>query len=158
LPVDNEIPSDRSHERIDDKLKEFERPLCQMPMQIERVKIGHSSGNHETVTKSTPASSRGHFIEGSKEETEDLAEPCRCCALNNLANLTEKGLNVYAVASQIIEYSSENCPILLNSSQHFQCSMYLNVIFHTNSKRLERDGYQRNVTRMKKWLCQEQAK
>jgi hypothetical protein len=116
------------------KLKEFKCPLFQMPMEIERVKIARSSGNHGTVTKSL--SSLGNFIEGYKEETEILVEARRCCALKNLANPVEKGLNVCAVASQIMEYSSESCPILLNSSQHFRCSTYLNVKFHTNCRRL----------------------
>jgi hypothetical protein len=103
-------------------------------MEIERVKIGRSSGNHGTITKPTSQSSSGNFIEGSKEETEILAESRRCCALTNLANSIEKGLNVCAVASQIVEYSSERCRIFLNSPQHFQCSAYLNVKFHTNSR------------------------
>jgi hypothetical protein len=105
-------------------------------MEIKRVKIGYSSGNHGTVTKPAPASSSENFIEGSKEETEILAQARRCCALANLANPIEKGLNVCAVASQIVKYSSESCPILLNSSQHFQYSMCLNVKIHTNSERL----------------------
>jgi hypothetical protein len=113
------------------KLKEFERPLCQMPMEIERVKIGHSSGNHRTVTKPASVSSSRNFIEGSKEKTEILAGARRSGHLKNLANPTEKGLNVCAVASRIVEYSSESYPILLNSSQNFQCSTYLNVKFHT---------------------------
>jgi hypothetical protein len=43
-----------------------------------------------------------------------------------MASPIEKGLNVCVIASQIVEYSAESCPILLNSSQHFQCSTYLN--------------------------------
>jgi hypothetical protein len=88
-----------------------------MPMEIERVKTGRSSGNHGAVTK--PASSLGNLIEGSKEETEILAEVRRCCTLKNLANPIEKGLNICAVASQIVEYSSESYPILLNSRNIF---------------------------------------
>jgi hypothetical protein len=102
-------------------------------MEIERVKIARSSGNHGTVTKPASASSSGNFIEDSKEETDILAE-ARRCVLKNLANPTEKGPNVCAVASQIVEYSSESCPVLLNSSQHFQCPTYLKVKFHTNSR------------------------
>jgi hypothetical protein len=60
-------------------------------MEIERVKIGRSIGNHGTVTKPTSASSSGNFIEGSKEETKILAEARRCCALKNLANPIKKG-------------------------------------------------------------------
>jgi hypothetical protein len=56
------------------KLKKLERPLFQMPMEIERVKVGPSSGNHGTVTKPASVSSNRNFIEGSKEETETLAE------------------------------------------------------------------------------------
>jgi hypothetical protein len=118
------------------KLKEFERPLFQMPRKIERVKIDRSSGNHGTVTKPASASSSGSFIEGSKEETETLAEARRCCALRNVANPIGKGLNVCAVASQIVEYSFEKYPILLSSSQHFHCSIYFNVKFQTNVRRL----------------------
>jgi hypothetical protein len=114
-------------------------------MEIEGLKISRSSRNHGTVTKPTSASSSGNFIEGFKEETEVR----RCCALKNLANLIEKWLKVCAITSQIVEYVSESCLILLNSSQHFQCSMDLNVKFHTNSKRLSRDSYQRNVTHMR---------
>jgi CO dehydrogenase/acetyl-CoA synthase delta subunit len=33
------------------KLKEFDRPLSSMPVEIERVKIGRSSGNRGTLTK-----------------------------------------------------------------------------------------------------------
>jgi hypothetical protein len=98
-------------------------------MEIERVEIGRSSG---TVTKLASAPSSGKVIEGSKEEI--LAEARQCCALKNLANPIEKGLNVCAVASQIAEYSSEGCPVLLNSSQQFQCSMYLNVKVPINSR------------------------
>jgi hypothetical protein len=43
-----------------------------MQFEIERVKIGLSSGNYGTVMK--PASSSGNFIEGSQEETEILGE------------------------------------------------------------------------------------
>jgi hypothetical protein len=43
-------------------------------MEIKRVKIGRSSGNHGTVTKPMSASSGGSFIEGFKEETEILPE------------------------------------------------------------------------------------
>jgi hypothetical protein len=118
------------------RLKEFERPLFQMPMEIERVKLGRSSGNHGTVTKPASASSSGNFIEGSKEETEVLAEARRCCDLKTLANPIEKGSSACPVASQIVEYSFENCPSLLNSSQHFQCSTYLHVKFQKNSRRL----------------------
>jgi hypothetical protein len=56
------------------KLKEFERSFFQMPVEIERVKIGCSNGNHGTVMKPASASSRGNFINGSKKETEILAE------------------------------------------------------------------------------------
>jgi hypothetical protein len=56
------------------KLKEFDLPLFQMPMKIERAKIGRLSGNHGTVTKPVSAASSGNFIEDSKEETEILAE------------------------------------------------------------------------------------
>jgi hypothetical protein len=97
-----------------------------MQVEIVTVKIGPPSGNHGTVTKPTSASSSGNFIKRSKEETEILAEAGRCCALKNLANPIEKKLNVCAVASQIVKYSSESRPILLNSSQHFQYSTYLN--------------------------------
>jgi hypothetical protein len=72
------------------KLKEFERPLFHMLMYIERAKIGCSSGNHGIVTKSASASSSGKFIEGSKEETEILAEARRCCPLKNLVNAIKK--------------------------------------------------------------------
>jgi hypothetical protein len=120
-----------------------------MPMEIERVKIGRRSGNQGTVTKSVSVSSRENFIESSKEETEILAVIRRCSALKNRANPIENRFNVCAVASQIVEYSSESCPILLNSSQHFQCSTYLNVKFHANSRRLQRDSYQRTVTHMR---------
>jgi hypothetical protein len=68
------------------KLKEFERPFFQMPMEIERVKICRSSGNHRTVTKPASVPNSGNFIEGSKEETEILAEARRCGALKNRAN------------------------------------------------------------------------
>jgi hypothetical protein len=98
------------------KLKEFKRPLFQIPMEIKRVKIGRSSANHGILTKPGSTPSSGNFIEYSKEETETLDEARRCCALKNLANLVEKGLNGYAVASQIMEYSSESYPILLNSN------------------------------------------
>jgi hypothetical protein len=84
-------------------LKEFECPLFQTPMEIKKVKIGRSSGNHGPVTKSPSASSSINFIEGSKEETEILAETRRCCALKNLANPIKKGLNVCVVAFQIVE-------------------------------------------------------
>jgi hypothetical protein len=90
-----------------------------MPMEIERVKIGPSSGNRGTVTNPASESSSGNFIEGPKEETEILAEVRRCYCLKTLANPIEKQSNVCAVASQIVEYSSESCPILLNSSQTF---------------------------------------
>jgi hypothetical protein len=86
---------------------------------MERVKIGRFSGNHGTVMKPVSVSRSGTFSEDSQEETEILAEARRCCALKNLANPIEKGLNVSAVAYQIVEYSSESCPILLNSSYHF---------------------------------------
>jgi xanthine dehydrogenase molybdopterin-binding subunit B len=56
------------------KLKEFERSVFQMPMEIDRVKIGSSSGNHGTATKPMSASSGGNCTEGFKEETEILAE------------------------------------------------------------------------------------
>jgi hypothetical protein len=112
------------------KLKEFERPLFQVPMEIERVKIGRLSGNHGTVAKS--ASGSGNSIGGSKGEIEILAE----VGLKNLANPIEKVLNLYAVASQIMAYSSENCPIPLNSSQHFQCSTYLKIKLHARSRHL----------------------
>jgi hypothetical protein len=100
-------------------------------MEIEKVKIGRSSGNDGTVTKPGSASSSGNFIKGSTKETVILAAARRCCALKNLANPIEKGSNVCMVASQIMEYSSGSCPILLNWSQHFQCSMYLDFKFHT---------------------------
>jgi hypothetical protein len=48
-----------------------------MPMKIERVKIGRSSGNHGTVTKPVSVLSSGNFIEGSKEETEISPEDRR---------------------------------------------------------------------------------
>jgi hypothetical protein len=118
------------------KLKEFERPFFQMPTEIERVKINRSSGNHGTVTKPASASRSGNFIEDSKEETDILVEAGRCCALKNMVNPIGKWLNVCAVASQIVEYSSQSSSILLNSSQHFQCSTHLNVEFHTNPRRL----------------------
>jgi hypothetical protein len=73
------------------KLKEFECPLFQMPVEIERVEISCSSGNHGAVTKPASASSSGNFIESSKAETEIMAEARRCCALKNLANPIEKG-------------------------------------------------------------------
>jgi hypothetical protein len=107
-----------------------------MPMEIERVKIGRSSGDHGTMTKLASASSRENFIEGSKEETESLAEARQCCALKNLANPIEKGLNVCAFISQIVEYYFKSCQILLTSSHYFQCSTWLDVTFHTNSRRL----------------------
>jgi hypothetical protein len=103
-------------------------------MEIKRVKIGRSSGNHGTVTKLESASRSGNITEGRKEETEILAEARRYSALKNLANPIENGLNVCVVASQIVEYSFESYPILLNSSQHFQCSACLNVKSHTNSR------------------------
>jgi hypothetical protein len=112
-------------------LKEFEHPLFQISMAIGRVKIGRSSGNHGTVAKPTPASSSGNPVEVSEEETEILAEARRCCTLKNLANPIEKGLNVCAIASQIVECSSESCPILLNSRQHFHYSTYPNAKNHT---------------------------
>jgi hypothetical protein len=73
------------------KPKDFERTLFQMRMEIERVKISRSSGNHGTVTEPALASSRGNFIEDSKEETEILAEAPRCCVLKNMANPIEMG-------------------------------------------------------------------
>jgi hypothetical protein len=79
------------------KLKEFDRPLFQIPMEIERLEIGRSTGSHGTVAK--PASSSKNFIEGSKGEAEILDEARRYCALKNLANPIEKGLNVCAVSS-----------------------------------------------------------
>jgi hypothetical protein len=100
------------------------------------VKIGRSSANHGILTKPGSTPSSGNFIEGSKEQIEISAEARRCRALKNLANPIEKGLDACAVASQIVEYSSESCPIVLNSSQHFQCSTDLNVEFHINSRRL----------------------
>jgi hypothetical protein len=72
------------------KSKEFERLLFQMLMEIEKVKISRSSGNHGIVTIPASASSSGNFIEGSKEETEILTEVRRCWALENLANPIEK--------------------------------------------------------------------
>jgi hypothetical protein len=101
------------------KLKEFERSLFQIPMEIERVKIGRSGRNHGMMAKPGSASSSENFIEGSRDETEILDEARRFCALKNLANLIGKELNICAIASQIMEYSSESCLILLNSSQHF---------------------------------------
>jgi hypothetical protein len=118
-----------------DKLKEFERPLFQMPMEIERVKTGSSSGNHGTVTKLASASRNENFIKGSKEESEILDEARQCYALKNLANPIGKGFGVCAVACQIMECSSGSCPNLLNSSQYFQCSTYLKITLHTNSRR-----------------------
>jgi hypothetical protein len=73
------------------KSKEFECLLFQMPMEIERVKISHSSGNHGTMTRPASASSSGNFIEGSKEETEILAEARRCWAREGLASPIGKG-------------------------------------------------------------------
>jgi hypothetical protein len=72
------------------KSKEFERLLFQMPMEIERVKISRSSGNHGTVTRPASASRSGNFVESSKEETEILAEAHRGWALEDLANPIEK--------------------------------------------------------------------
>jgi hypothetical protein len=72
------------------------------------VKIDRSSRNHGTVPKPASASGSGGFIEGSKTETEILAEARRCCALKNLADPSEKWLKVSAVASRIMEYSSES--------------------------------------------------
>jgi hypothetical protein len=71
-----------------------------------------------------------------KRRLRSFPEARRSCALENLANPIEKWLNACALASQIVEYSSESCPILLNSSQHFQCSTWFNVKFHINSRRL----------------------
>jgi hypothetical protein len=65
------------------------------------------------MRKPASSSSSRNFSEGLKEETEILAEARRCCALKNLANPIEKGLNVGAVASQTMEHSSESCPIFL---------------------------------------------
>jgi hypothetical protein len=113
------------------------------------VKIGRSSGNHGNVTKPASASRGGNFIKGSKDETEILVKACQCCYLKNLANPIEKKLNGCAVTSQIVEYSSESCPILLNSSRHFQRSTYLHIRFHTDSRGLQRDSYQRNVSHMR---------
>jgi hypothetical protein len=118
------------------KLKEFEHSRFEMPMEIEKVKIGRSSGNHGIATKPASASISGNFIEDSKEETAILNEDRRCCALKNLVNPIEKELNICAAASQVVEYSSESCSILLNSNRKFQCSTYLDVKFHTNSIRL----------------------
>jgi hypothetical protein len=73
-----------------------------MPMEIERMKIGRSSGNHGTVTKPASASRNGNFIKGSKKETEISAEARRCFALKNLANPIEKGLKACAIASQVV--------------------------------------------------------
>jgi hypothetical protein len=135
-PIVMEFPLTKISDGLMHKLKEFEHPRFQIPMQIERVKISRSSGNHVTVTKPASASSSRNFIEGSKKETEILVGARRCCALKNLANPIEKGLNVCAVTSQIVESSSESCLILLNPNQRFQSSPYLNVKFHTNSRRL----------------------
>jgi hypothetical protein len=60
-------------------------------MEIDNVKTGRSSENYGIATKPASASSSGNFIEGSKEETEILAEARRCCALKNLANPIENG-------------------------------------------------------------------
>jgi hypothetical protein len=130
-----EFPLTEVSDGLMHKLKEFERPPFQMPMDRE-AEIGRSSGNHGTVTKPASASSSGKFIEGSKDENEILAEARRCCALKNFANPIEKGLNVCAAASQIVEYIFENCPILLNSSQHFDCSTSLHAKYRINSRRL----------------------
>jgi hypothetical protein len=73
------------------RLKEFERPLSQMQIEIERMKIGRSSGNYVTVTKPASASSSEHFTEGSKEKSDILAQARRCCALKNRANPIKKG-------------------------------------------------------------------
>jgi hypothetical protein len=68
------------------KLKEFERPFFQVPTEIERVKIGLSTGNHGTVTKPASASSSGSSIEDFKKEI--VAR--QCCTLKNPANSIEK--------------------------------------------------------------------
>jgi hypothetical protein len=81
------------------KLKEFERPLFEMSMEIGRVKIGRSSGNHGTVTKLASASSRGaglstvecllcdmNFIPGKtggKTRICSGAVACEDCRLSN---------------------------------------------------------------------------
>jgi hypothetical protein len=136
LPLIIEFPLTEVSNRLMHRLKEFECPLFQMPVEMESLKIGRSSGNHGTVTKSASASSNRNCIKGFKEEIAILAEARRCCALKNLANPIGKGLNMFAVASQIVENSFESCPVLFNSSQHFQCSTYFNVKFHANSRRL----------------------
>jgi hypothetical protein len=130
-----EFPLTETSNGLMHKLKEFEQPLFQMPIEIERVKIGRLSGNHGTVAKQVSASSSGNFIQGSKDENEILTQARRCCVLKGLANPIEKWLHVCAVASQIVKLSSESCAILLNSSQHFQCPTYVSGKFHINSRR-----------------------
>jgi hypothetical protein len=76
---------------IDTQIERIRMSIFQMPMEVERMKIGFSSGNHGIVTKSASASSSGNFIECSKEETEISAKARRRCALKNLANAIEKG-------------------------------------------------------------------
>jgi hypothetical protein len=115
----NRIPSDRSLERIDAQIERIPTSTFQRPMEIERVKISRSTRNHGTVTKPVSALSSGNFIKGSKEKTEILSEARRYCALKNRANPIEKGLNICAVASEIVEYSSESHLILLKFKSTF---------------------------------------
>jgi hypothetical protein len=92
-------------------------------MEIKRVKIGRSSGNHGTVTKPATASSSENFIEGSKEETEISAEARQCCTLKNLANPIENGETCVQLALK-----SCNIPLKTADSSQFESTFsVLNV-------------------------------
>jgi hypothetical protein len=90
-PIIMEFPLTEVSSGLMHKLKECDCPLFQMPREIERVKIGCSSGNHGTLTKPASASSSRNYIYGSKKETEILVEARRCYALKTRANPIEKG-------------------------------------------------------------------
>jgi hypothetical protein len=62
-----------------------------MPMEIERAKIGRSSGNHVTVTKPASAPSSVNVLEGSTEESEILAEARPCYAVKTWRIRLKKG-------------------------------------------------------------------
>jgi hypothetical protein len=93
-PIIIEFPPTEVSNGLMHKLKEFECPLFDMSMEIERVKIGRSSRNYGIVMKPVLTSSSRNFIKASKKETEILAEARRCCVLKNPANPIDKRVNI----------------------------------------------------------------
>jgi hypothetical protein len=136
------------------KLQEFERRPFQMKWRLRGWK---SAAGVEIMELWRNQGQRRVAETSSKVSKRRLRSWLRLAnvVLSKIWRIRLKRVHACAIASRIMEHSSESCPILFNLSQHFQCSQ---SNFTQTLSAFNETALRGMWPTWKKWLRQERTK